>query len=140
LERTRQFQDQLLASSDPTGKNQPGGLASFLCWTFKPYFTQLGGIEISTAEYLRHLALSRIYFDNIPRIRTSVLTQNQRALEGLNYGADDFDLPIEDEVTQKAGATISLDFERILNYARELGYEPKYRHVSLGQPRWTETF
>jgi len=118
LERTRQFQDET------------GGLASFLCWTFKPYFTQIGGIEITTAEYLRHLALSRIYLDNIPRIRTSVLTQNQRALEGLNYGADDFDLPIEDEVTQKAGATISLDFERILNYARELGYSPAYRHVS----------
>jgi cyclic dehypoxanthinyl futalosine synthase len=131
LERTRQFQDQLLSSNDQTG------LASFLCWTFKPYFTQIGGVEISTAEYLRHLALCRIYFDNIPRIRTSVLTQNQHALEGLNYGADDFDLPIEDEVTQKAGATISLDFERILNYARELGFEPEYRHVSLGEPRWT---
>jgi cyclic dehypoxanthinyl futalosine synthase len=117
LERTRQFQDET------------GGLASFLCWTFKPYFTQIGGIEISTAEYLRHLALSRIYLDNIPRIRTSVLTQNQQALVGLDYGADDFDLPIEDEVTQKAGATISLDFERILNYARELGYSPVYRHV-----------
>jgi len=121
LERTRQFQDET------------GGLASFLCWTFKPYFTQIGGIEISTGEYLRHLALSRIYLDNVPRIRTSVLTQNQQALGGLSYGADDFDLPIEDEVTQKAGATISLDFEKILNYARELGFEPAYRHVSLGQ-------
>jgi cyclic dehypoxanthinyl futalosine synthase len=126
LERTRQFQDET------------GGLASFLCWTFKPYFTQIGGIEITTAEYLRHLALCRIYLDNVPRIRTSVLTQNEQALGGLNYGADDFDLPIEDEVTQKAGATISLDFERILNYARELGYTPKYRHVSLGQPPWVD--
>jgi cyclic dehypoxanthinyl futalosine synthase len=125
LERTRKFQDET------------GGLASFLCWTFKPYFTQIGGIEITTAEYLRHLALCRIYFDNIPRIRTSVLTQNQQALVGLSYGADDFDLPIEDEVTQKAGATISLDFEQILNYARELGFEPEYRHVSLGQARST---
>lgn len=120
LERTRQFQDET------------GGLASFLCWTFKPYFTQIGGIEITTAEYLRHLALSRIYLDNVPRIRTSVLTQNQQALDGLRYGADDFDLPIEDEVTQKAGATISLDFEWILNYARELGFSPTYRHVSAG--------
>jgi len=122
LERTRAFQDET------------GGLASFLCWTFKPYFTplgaQLGSIEISTGEYLRHLALCRIFFDNVPRIRTSVLTQNQRALEGLRYGADDFDLPIEDEVTQKAGATISLDFERILDYARELGFTPTYRHVA----------
>lgn len=120
LERTRQFQDET------------NGLASFLCWTFKPYFTQLGGIEISTQEYLRHLALSRIYLDNIPRIRTSVLTQNEKALEGLSYGADDFDLPIEDEVTQKAGATISLDFERILSYASELGFSPAYRHVAPG--------
>lgn len=118
LERTRKFQDET------------GGLASFLCWTFKPYFTQIGGIEITTAEYLRHLALSRIYLDNVPRIRTSVLTQNERALDGLRFGADDFDLPIEDEVTQKAGATISLDFERILNYARQLGYTPEYRHVA----------
>jgi cyclic dehypoxanthinyl futalosine synthase len=124
LERTRQFQDET------------HGLASFLCWTFKPYFTQIGGIEITTGEYLRHLALCRIYLDNVPRIRTSVLTQNQHALEGLNYGADDFDLPIEDEVTQKAGATISLDFEKILSYARELGYSPRYRHVSVGQPPW----
>ncbi len=113
----------------PSGRN-PDGLASFLCWTYKPYFTQLGGIEVTTSEYLRHLALSRIYLDNIPRIRTSVLTQNERALEGLLYGADDFDLPIEDEVTQKAGATISLNFERLLDHARKLGFTPEYRHVA----------
>ena len=117
LERTRRFQDET------------SGLSSFLCWTYKPYFTQLGGAEVTTGDYLRHLALSRIYLDNIPRIRTSVLTQNERALEGLAFGADDFDLPIEDEVTQKAGATISLDFEKILNVARRLGFEPVYRHV-----------
>lgn len=119
LERTRQFQDET------------GGLASFLCWTYKPYFTQVGGIEITTGEYLRHLALSRIYLDNIPRIRTSVLTRNEEALQGLLYGADDFDLPIEDEVTQKAGATIDLEFDKILNVARGLGFEPQYRHVAL---------
>lgn len=117
LQRTRQFQDET------------SGLASFLCWTYKPYFTQMGGIEITTDEYLRHLALSRIYLDNVPRIRTSVLTQNERALEGLLFGADDFDLPIEDEVTQKAGATISLEFDKILGVARGLGFEPQYRRV-----------
>ncbi|ADW68897.1 radical SAM protein [Granulicella tundricola] len=122
LERTRQFQDQT------------NGLASFLCWTYKPYFTQIGGIEITTQEYLRHLALSRIYLDNVPRIRTSVLTQNERALEGLLYGADDFDLPIEDEVTQKAGATIDLHFDKILAYARTLGFTPTYRHVPQPEP------
>lgn len=126
LERTRTFQDSLIASG------YGSALSSFLCWTFKPYFTQLGGIEISTQEYLRHLALSRIYLDNIPRIRTSVLTQNERALEGLLYGADDFDLPLEDEVTQKAGATIDLEFDKLLSAARALGFTPTYRHVATG--------
>jgi cyclic dehypoxanthinyl futalosine synthase len=126
LDRTRKFQDELIAAGQATA------LSSFLCWTFKPYFTQLGGIEITTSEYLRHLALSRIYLDNIPRIRTSVLTQNERALEGLLYGADDFDLPIEDEVTQLAGATISLNFDQLIATARTLGFEPVYRHVALG--------
>ena len=121
LERTRSFQDET------------GGLVSFLCWTYKPYFTQIGGIEISTAEYLRHLALSRVYLDNIRHVRTSVLTQNERALEGLACGADDFDLPIEDEVTQMAGATISLEFDKILKVAKELGFQPTYRHVPAMQ-------
>lgn len=131
LERTRIFQDAWLSSADHPGQLADApGLASFLCWTYKPYFTQMGGIEISPGEYLRHLALSRIYLDNIPRVRTSVLTQNKRALEGLLYGADDFDLPMEDEVTQKAGATVSLDFERILDVARGLGFTPHYRSVA----------
>ncbi len=134
LERTRRFQDQVAHLGGHPGSPGGGGLASFLCWTFKPYFTQVGGIEITAAEYLRHLALSRIYLDNFPRIRTSVLTQNAGALEGLRYGADDFDLPIEDEVTQKAGATVSLDFDSILRYARELGFTPQYRHVPAPAP------
>ncbi|MFT4113795.1 radical SAM protein [Silvibacterium sp.] len=121
LERTRAFQDEQLKTN--------AGLVSFLCWTFKPYFTQIGGIEITSGEYLRHLALSRIYLDNIPRIRTSVLTQNERALEGLKYGADDFDLPIEDEVTQSAGARINLEFDKILEIARELGFDVRTRSV-----------
>ena len=123
LDRTRSFQDEL-RTFDPTG------LASFLCWTYKPYFTQLGGIEITSSEDLRHIALSLFFLDNIPRIRTSVLTQNERALEGLLYGADDFDLPIEDEVTQKAGATVSLNFDKLLDVARSLGFEPAYRRVA----------
>jgi cyclic dehypoxanthinyl futalosine synthase len=116
LERTRGFQDET------------GGLFSFLCWSYKPYGTVFGGREISPNEYHRHLALSRIYLDNVKHMRTSVLTQNAAAFEALNYGADDFDLPIEDEVTQKAGASIDLDLEGLLAIPRELGYRVEYRH------------
>ena len=47
-----------------------------------------------------------------------MLTQNEEAFRALDYGADDFDLPIEDEVTEKAGATIDLDLEGLLAIPR----------------------
>jgi cyclic dehypoxanthinyl futalosine synthase len=117
LQRTRDFQDET------------SGLFSFLCWTYKPYGTAFGGREISPQEYWRWIALSRIFLDNVEHVRTSVLTQNEDAFRALDYGADDFDLPIEDEVTQKAGARIELDLEGLLAVPRRLGYEVEYRRA-----------
>jgi cyclic dehypoxanthinyl futalosine synthase len=117
LQRTRDFQDET------------GGLFSFLCWTYKPYGTAFGGREISPREYRRWIALSRIFLDNVKHIRTSVLTQNEEAFRALDFGADDFDLPIEDEVTQKAGARIDLDLEGLLAIPRRLGYTVEYRRA-----------
>ena len=117
LQRTRDFQDEV------------GGLFSFLCWTYKPYGTAFGGREISPQEYWRWIALSRVFLDNVCHIRTSVLTQNEDAFRALDYGADDFDLPIEDEVTQKAGARIDLDLDGLLAIPRRLGYEVEYRRA-----------
>ena len=117
LQRTRDFQDEV------------GGLFSFLCWTYKPYGTDLGGKEIEAREYWRHIALSRIFLDNVRHVRTSVLTQNEEAFRALDFGADDFDLPIEDEVTQKAGARIELDLDGLLAVPQQLGYSVAYRRA-----------
>jgi cyclic dehypoxanthinyl futalosine synthase len=117
LQRTRDFQDET------------GGLFSFLCWTYKPYGTEFAGREISAREYHRHIALSRIFLDNVRHVRTSVLTLNEDAFRALEYGADDFDLPVEDEVTQLAGATIDLDLERLLSIPRSMGYQVEYRRA-----------
>jgi cyclic dehypoxanthinyl futalosine synthase len=117
LQRTRDFQDET------------EGLFSFLCWTYKPYGTAFGGREIEAREYWRHIALSRIFLDNVAHVRTSVLTQNEEAFRALDYGADDFDLPIEDEVTQKAGARIELDLDALLAVPRSLGYRVEYRRA-----------
>ena len=122
LQRTRDFQDECL-------RDCYDGLFSFLCWTYKPYGTALGGREISPPEYWRWIALSRIFLDNVQHVRTSVLTQNEDAFRALDYGADDFDLPIEDEVTQKAGARIELDLEGLLAIPRRLGYRVEYRRA-----------
>jgi cyclic dehypoxanthinyl futalosine synthase len=123
LKRTRDFQDRCLADGYK-------GVFSFLCWTYKPLGTALGGREIAPREYRRHIALSRIFLDNIRHIRTSVLTQNEEAFRALDYGADDFDLPIEDEVTQKAGARIDLDLGGLLEIPRRLGYTVDYRRAA----------
>jgi cyclic dehypoxanthinyl futalosine synthase len=117
LQRTRDFQDET------------DGLFSFLCWTYKPYGTAFGGREVQAREYWRHIALSRIFLDNVKHIRTSVLTVNEDAFTALDFGADDFDLPIEDEVTQKAGARIELDLEQLLTVPRSLGYTCEYRRA-----------
>ena len=122
LQRTRDFQDDCL-------RDGYDGLFSFLCWTYKPYGTAFGGREIAPGEYWRHIALSRLFLDNVAHIRTSVLTQNEDAFRALDYGADDFDLPIEDEVTQKAGARIELDLEGLLQVPRRLGYRVEYRRA-----------
>lgn len=123
LETVREFQDK-----------HDGGLFSFLPWTYKPYNNELGGTEIDSSEYLRHIALCRIFFDNIKFVRTSVLTQNANALKGLRFGANDFDIPWEDEVTEKAGATIERDVEKILSYAHSEGFKTEYRQLAL-RPR-----
>jgi cyclic dehypoxanthinyl futalosine synthase len=117
LQRTRDFQDET------------NGLFSFLCWTYKPFGTAFGGAEVSAEEYRRWIALSRVFLDNVKHIRTSVLTQNEDAFRALDYGADDFDLPIEDEVTQKAGARIDLDLDRLLEIPTSMGYEVEYRRA-----------
>jgi cyclic dehypoxanthinyl futalosine synthase len=122
LERTRAFQDECRRDGHE-------GLFSFLCWTYKPYGTAFGGREISPREYQRHVALSRVYLDNIKHVRTSVLTQNEEAFHALEFGADDFDLPLEDEVTEKAGARIDRDLERLLDRPRALGYTVSYRRA-----------
>jgi cyclic dehypoxanthinyl futalosine synthase len=122
LQRTRDFQDACL-------RDGYEGLFSFLCWTYKPYGTSLGGEEVSSHEYSRWIALSRIFLDNVEHVRTSVLTQNEEAFRALDFGADDFDLPIEDEVTQKAGARIDLDLDRLLEIPRRLGYTVEYRRA-----------
>lgn len=123
LERLRRFQD-----------DEGGRLTSFLCWTYKPWNTDLGGDEVPLSTYLRWLAVCRIYLDNIVHIRTSVLTRNRDALLGLRFGANDFDLPTEDEVTQSAGATVSHAFEDVLQAGRDLGFTLVYRQPFLPGP------
>jgi len=62
LERLRNLQDET------------GGFTAFIPWTFQPEHTELAMRnlpEVTAAEYLRLLALSRIYLDNVPNVQVS---------------------------------------------------------------------
>jgi cyclic dehypoxanthinyl futalosine synthase len=108
-------------------QDKTGGFASFLLWTYQPDNTAWKGERVSNEEYLKAVALSRLYLDNIPVIRASFLTQNERGPEALKWGAHDFDIALEDQVTQLAGARIEANVETVLGWVRGAGIEPVKR-------------
>ena len=108
-------------------QDKTGGFSSFLLWTYQPENTALGGKLADNDNYLKTVALSRLYLDNIPVIRASFLTQYTKGPEALKWGAHDFDIPLEDQVTQLAGAKIEQDVGKVLEWVRAAGIEPVKR-------------
>lgn len=117
-----------------TLQDKTGGFATFLLWTYQPENTALGGGLTSNDDYLRTLAISRLYLDNIPVIRASFLTQGERGPEALTSGAHDFDIVLEDQVTQLAGAKIEKNVEKVLDWVRRTGIEPVKRAPFTTRP------
>src|SRR5262249_3937426 len=97
LESLRQLQDR-----------QPG-FVSFIPWTLQPANKAIGKLypdRVPGDEYLRWLAISRLYLDNIPNQQVSWLTQGlDVGRMGLHYGSNDIgSTMIEENVISKAGA------------------------------------
>ena len=120
LERVRSLQDKI------------GGFTAFIPWTFQPPNTELKHIEKATAvEYLKVLALSRIYLDNVPNIQASWVTQGAKIAQiALYFGANDFgSTMIEENVVAAAGATFRMSKEEIIRCIREAGFLPAQRNT-----------
>jgi cyclic dehypoxanthinyl futalosine synthase len=105
---------------------------AFITWSFQPEDTNLP-IErkASGYEYLRTLAVSRIFLDNIDNVQLSILTQGPKIAQiGLGYGANDFgSVMIEENVVSAAGNKFIVDaneFERLITDA---GYTPRRRNT-----------
>lgn len=112
-------------------QDETGGFASFLLWTYQSDHTALGGTRTSNDDYLRTVALARLYLDNIPIIRASFLTQGEGGVAALRAGAHDFDIALEDQVTQHAGTILETDVERVLGWVDAAGLQPR-RRAPLG--------
>src|SRR5438046_9218737 len=58
-------------------QDETSGFTAFIPWTCQPENTELaerGVPEVTAAEYLRSVALSRIYLDNIEHVQMAWLT------------------------------------------------------------------
>jgi cyclic dehypoxanthinyl futalosine synthase len=132
LDRIRQVQDEALGAKaiDPNY----GEFTAFIPWTFQRENTALGRKiteEPTGIDYLKMLAVSRLFLDNIQHIQASWLTQGIKLGQtSLRFGADDMgSIMIEENVVSAAGAHNEAN-ERDLRYQiREAGYVPQQRDI-----------
>ena len=112
-------------------QDKTGGFRAFIPWTFKTGNTELGGAEISPLEYLRTLALSRIYLDNIENIQGSWVTQGPDIGQiTLFFGANDLgSIMLEENVVRAAGASYRLSEEEMVNLIRTADRIPAQRNT-----------
>lgn len=110
-------------------QDETGGFTAFICWTFQPENTRLKAETVTSAEYLRMQALSRIYLDNFENVQSSWVTQGPKIGQiALKYGANDFgSVMMEENVVSSAGTTFRLNAQDIERLIREAGYEPNRR-------------
>jgi cyclic dehypoxanthinyl futalosine synthase len=120
LERLRQLQDET------------GGFTAFICWTFQPKHTLLKDMpKAGTFEYLKTLAVARLYLDNFPNLQASWVTQGLHVGQlALRFGANDFgSLMIEENVVAAAGTSFHATVGEIRRAIAEAGYTPRQRNV-----------
>jgi cyclic dehypoxanthinyl futalosine synthase len=105
------------------------GFSAFIPWYYVPHKTPLKGKEATGIDYLRVIAISRLYLDNFDHIQASWLTPGLKLGQlALLYGADDMGGTIlEERVVTLAGSTNTAtrtDLERTI---RQAGYIPAVR-------------
>ena len=117
MERIRQLQDRT------------GGFRAFITWTFQPGNTELGGEKTSGWDYMRTLAMTRLYMDNVAHIQGSWVTQGERIGQlTLGFGADDLgSIMLEENVVRAAGTTYDMSINKMAQLIRGAGKRPAQR-------------
>jgi len=111
-------------------QDRTGGFTAFIPWTFQPDFTALSQCrKLTSVEYLRTLALSRIVLDNVDNIQVSWVTMGPGIAQlGLHFGGNDFgSTMIEENVVKAAGVAFRLSREEIHRLVEDAGFTPRQR-------------
>jgi cyclic dehypoxanthinyl futalosine synthase len=122
LQRIRDLQDET------------GGFTAFIPWTFQRENTALGRKiteEPTGIDYLKMLAVSRLFLDNVQHIQASWLTQGLRLGQtALRFGADDMgSIMIEENVVSAAGADTQANEKELRYQISEAGFTPQQRDI-----------
>ncbi len=111
------------------------GFLAFIPWPFQDDGTLLRRVKgvknhVTSDEYIRMLALSRIMLPNIENIQASWLTVGKATAQiCLHAGANDFgSIMIEENVVSAAGAPHRFTYKSIQDAITEAGFEPQLRN------------
>ena len=131
-------------------QDKTGGFTAFIPWSFQPSNTELGvtkkelkvknsklktqdtKLHTATAvDYLRVLALSRVYLDNVPNIQASWVTQGLKMAQvALRFGANDFgSTMLEENVVAAAGVKFRVTIDDIIDAIKSSGFKPAQRDM-----------
>ncbi len=123
MERLRELQDET------------HGFRAFISWTLSPHgtprmseFRQAGG-----EDYLKTLAVSRLFLDNFENIQSGWLTEGIKLGQvALGFGANDMGgTLLEDKVLEPTGMSASnTRKEDLIRLIREAGYVPAQRNTN----------
>lgn len=110
-------------------QDRTNGFMSFICWTFQPENTLLTCPTSTATDFLKTLAISRIFLDNIENVQSSWLTQGLKLGQvALQFGANDMgSVMIEENVVSAAGANFQATEEDLRRLIRDAGYTPLKR-------------
>jgi cyclic dehypoxanthinyl futalosine synthase len=118
-------------------QDETGGFRAFIMWSFQSSNTQLKA-EIPSIEkqssnrYLRLLAVARLFFDNVPNIQSSWVTQGSYIGQmALLYGANDLGSTMMEEiVVAAAGAANAMNQDEMIRLIRDIGEKPAKRNTA----------
>jgi len=113
-------------------QDETGGFTAFIPWTFQPgESTPLQEAPATGMDYLRVLALSRVFLDNFDNVQASWVTQGLKMGQvALHFGANDMgSIMIEENVVASAGCRNRTNEEELRRLIADAGFEPRKRRT-----------
>ena len=126
LQHIRDVQDAARANENG------GGFTAFIPWSYKRDNTALAKhvpVEAGPNRYLRIIAISRLFLDNVPHIQASWFSEGKKTGQiALQFGADDFGGTLFDEnVMLAAGFYNRTTEDEVRTMVSDAGFRPAQR-------------